>query len=43
MLAQNLWFFNIFEAVTHFALQFNLSTPSEIFQSDVGNAVVFAQ
>jgi len=29
--------------MTHFATQFNLSTPSEIFQSDIGNAVVFAQ
>jgi len=29
--------------VTDFATQFNLSTPSEIFQSDIGNAFVLAQ
>jgi len=34
---------NIFQAATHFTTQFNLSTPSEIFQSDIRNAVVFAQ
>jgi len=33
----------MFQAATHFATQFNLSTPSKIFQSDIGNAVVFAQ
>jgi len=43
MQAQNQWFFNIFQAATHFATQFNLLTPFEIFQSDIGNAVMFAQ
>jgi len=31
MQAKNQWFFNIFQAATHFATQFNLATPSEIY------------
>jgi len=35
--------FKLFHAATHFATQFNLTTPSEYFQSGICNAVVFAQ